>query len=271
MSVVLVTGGTGKVGRRLVASLRAGGIAHRVAARATGFAWNDAGTWSAALDDVSSVYLIAPTQAGDPSPAMIAFAQTAIALGVRRVVLQSASLLDADGPAMGQVHRWLRHNAPQWAVLRPSWFMQNFSEGPHLATIRGENAIYSATGDGRVPFIDARDIARCALAALTKADGPNADFVLTGPHTLSYDDVARSIGAAAGRHVVHRRVDAQDLAARHMAAGLSPLTAQILAGMDAAIAGGAEDRVTGAVVALTGDPPGDFDAFAHAAASAWRD
>jgi hypothetical protein len=43
---------------------------------------------------------------------------------------------------MEQVHRRLQQNAPQWAALRPSWFMQNFSEGQHLASIRDEDAIF---------------------------------------------------------------------------------------------------------------------------------
>lgn len=70
----------------------------------------------------------------------------ALSSGVRRFVLLSASSLEAGGPMMGQVHAYLQSMAPEWAVLRPSWFMQNFSEQQRLATIRDEGAIYSATG-----------------------------------------------------------------------------------------------------------------------------
>ncbi|HEV2604757.1 MAG TPA: ergot alkaloid biosynthesis protein, partial [Microvirga sp.] len=66
-------------------------------------------------------------------------------------------------PMMGEVHAWLATNAPEWAVLRPSWFMQNFSEGPHGRTIREESAIYSATDTGRVGFISADDIAEVGM------------------------------------------------------------------------------------------------------------
>ncbi len=171
---------------------------------------------------------------------------------------------------MGLVHRWLQDNAPQWAVLRPSWFMQNFSEGQHLSTIREDDAVYSAAQDGRVPFLDAEDIARVAQVLLTQATAPNAEFVLTGPRAITYDDVARGLGAAAGRPIAHRRVGAAELAARHRAAGLPEATAQILAMMDTAIAGGAENRVTDAVAALTGHPPADFGGFARANAALWR-
>lgn len=56
--------------------------------------------------------------------------------------------------------------------------MQNFSQQQHLTTIRDERAIYSATGEGRIPFIDAEDIAAVAAAALTQSHTPNGDAIL---------------------------------------------------------------------------------------------
>ena len=200
---------------------------------------------------------------------MIDFIERAVARGVKRFVLQSASLLPAGGPAAGQVHQWLLDNAEAWAVMRPSWFMQNFSEGRYLDSIRGANEIYSAAGDGRVPFIDADDIAACACAALTAAAAPNADFVLTGPQAITYDDVAASLSRAIGRTIVHRRISAEELAARYVARGMPPGAAQVLAGMDTMIAMGVEDRTTDAVEALTGHAPTSFDAFGKANAALW--
>jgi uncharacterized protein YbjT (DUF2867 family) len=184
-------------------------------------------------------------------------------------VLLSGSPIPAGGPLQGEVHTWLQTHAAEWAVLRPSWFMQNFSEGQHLATIREDDAIYSATADGRTPFIDADDIAAAALAALTRPQAPNADFILTGERALTYDEVAALIGAAAGRPIVHRRIEASEVAQRHRARGLPATTAQMLAIMDLAIAGGAEDRVTDAVQALTGRPAIRFEDFAQASVGAF--
>jgi nucleoside-diphosphate-sugar epimerase len=140
---------------------------------------------------------------------MIDFLELALKRGVSRFVLLSASLLPAGGPAMGQVHLWLEQNAAQWAVLRPSWFMENFSEGHHLRSLREERRIYSATESGRVPFISAEDIAAVAQAALTRENSFNLDFVLTGGEPISYDEVARSIGGAIGRAVSHTIESAQ--------------------------------------------------------------
>jgi ergot alkaloid biosynthesis protein len=270
---VLVTGGTGKTGRRLVAQLRERGVPCRVASRGSAsshsFDWTRPGTWERALVDVSAIYLVAPPLDGDPALAMIDFAARALKRSVSRFVLLSASLLPAGGPAMGQVHRWLQENAPEWAVLRPSWFMQNFSEGQHLATIRDEDSIYSAAQDGRVPFISADDIAAAALAALTRASSFNSDFVLTSSQAITYDEVAERISLAVGRTISHRRLSLDALAARYRSLGLGSIHALTLAAMDAAIAAGVENRVTDCVEHLTGRPPIAFDSFIEANSVKW--
>jgi len=269
--LVLVTGGTGKTGRRVAEQLAAAGVGVRVASRGgpQPFDWSNPGTWDAALDGVSAAYLVPPPLAGDVSATMIALVQAAMARGARRFVLLSGSPMPEGGPGVGQTHRWLLQNAADWAVLRPSWFMQNFSEGQHLATIRDEGAIFSATEDGRVPFINADDIAASAVAALTGPQPLNRDFILTGPAPISYDTVAQRIGEAAGRTIKHRRLSAEDLAAWYRSIGRPALLAQMLAIMDTLIAGGAEDRVTDSVLELTGRPPTDFDAFARVNAALW--
>jgi ergot alkaloid biosynthesis protein len=268
---VLVTGATGKTGRRLVAQLRAANIDVRAASRhgEVRYDWTARDTWDAALDGVRAAYLVAPT-VGDPVALVTDFVQAATARGVARFVLLSASVFEAGGFGMGQVHAYLRDHAKEWAVLRPSWFMQNFSEGTHHKAIVEEGAVYSATGDGRVPFIDAGDIAACAAACLTRAEAPNADFVLTSARPISYDEVAAAIGAAIGRPIVHRRISIAELAERHKAAGVQPFTAQGLAVMDGAIANGIEDRTTNAVETLAGRFPTRFDDFVRASVEAWR-
>jgi len=274
--LVLVTGGTGKTGRRVAAQLRERGVACRVGARAVvsgegarRFDWTDRATWDNALKSVSAIYLVAPPIAGDPAPMMIDFIQRARERGITWFVLLSSSLLPAGGPAMGTVHLWLQENVAEWAVLRPSWFMQNFSEGQHLATIRDEDSIYSATEDGRVPFVSADDIAASAVAALTCTSSFNTDFVLTSDRAITYDEIAERISRAIGRTISHRRLSAEALAERHRVRGMGQIFAQTLAAMDAAIAAGAEDRVTGCVEYLAGRSPITFDAFVEANMALW--
>ena len=145
------------------------------------------------------------------------FLQDALDQGVRRVVQLSSSALPEGAPGLGEVHRLVRSTMPEWTVLRPSWFMQNFT-GDHLVAqgVR-DGEIVTATGDGRVAFIDADDIAAVAGRALTDAIAHNTDHVLTGPPALSYAEAADdrrpaprppgSASAGAGRRLrlSHRR------------------------------------------------------------------
>ncbi|MGO4456035.1 NAD(P)H-binding protein [Streptomyces sp. M-16] len=272
ISATLVIGATGTTGRRVTAQLNAEG--HRVkaasrratpvdGAQAVRFDWNEPATWDDALAGVDRVYLVPPIGSSDPAAVMLPFLRKARAGGVRRAVLLSSSAIPAGGPAVGQVHEALPGLFEEWAVLRPSWFMQNFAgHTPHARSIREEGAIRTASGDGRVGFVDASDIAAVAVRALTDDQAPNADLLLTGPQALSYDEVAAIITEVTARPVAHRQLTFEQLRDR-WAAEIPLEFATMLAGMDRAIAEGAEDRTTDTVQRLTGRPPGTLHAFAE--------
>jgi uncharacterized protein YbjT (DUF2867 family) len=135
--------------------------------------------------------------------------------------------------------------------------------------IRADGRIVTATGDGRVAFVDAADIAAVAGHALRDTDPHNTAHVITGPQTLSYAEVAAIISQTSGRPVRHIDVGTAELADRLIASGYAPEFAAVLAALDAGIRDGAEDRTTGTVQRITGRPATDFRAFAAAHRSAW--
>ncbi|WP_170519019.1 ergot alkaloid biosynthesis protein [Ruegeria atlantica] len=274
-SSILVTGGTGKTGSRVVKQLRAKGLAPSVGTRSpqnkndVRFDWSDPSTFTDAFEGVRAVYLVAPTDTVDSLGAMQPGLEAALAAGVQRFVLLSASSLEEGGPMMGAVHAWLRSNAPEWAVLRPTWFMQNFSELHHRDPIRDESAIYTATEDGRVGFIDAGDIAACTTVLLVTPSVKNTDYILTGPEAISYDVVAETLSNQLGRKITHHRLTVDELARRHQSLGLPEEYARTLAAMDGVIAGGSEDRVTDSLLKLTGSRPTSIDQFVQQNMDAW--
>ncbi|MEU6325876.1 NAD(P)H-binding protein [Streptomyces sp. NPDC047049] len=273
---ILVTGASGTTGSRLVRRLTALGHPVRAAGRrapelpraqAVPFDWYDPATHDAALRGAAGLYLVPPTAAPEPAAVMIPFLERARSAGIRRVVLLSSSAIPAGGPGVGQVHAALPGLFDAWTVLRPSWFMQNFTGShPHAQSIRTSGVIMTATGKGRIGFIDADDIAAVAVHALTAEPAvPGADLVLTGPQTLSYDDIAVILTALTSSPVRHHPLTYDQLHDR-LAAGMPAAFAALLAGLDRAIADGSEDRVTDTVERLTGRPPRSFQEFA----AAWR-
>src|SRR5215208_3238169 len=90
---ILVLGGTGKTGRRIVDRLRAREVAVRVGSRSAEppFDWEDRATWAPALEGAAAVYVsYTPDLAVPGAPEAVgALAEQAVASGVRRVVLLS--------------------------------------------------------------------------------------------------------------------------------------------------------------------------------------
>lgn len=284
--IVLVTGGTGNTGAALTARLRQENIPVRTASRrpvqdtgaeGTGaalehvvFDWHDEATYGLALDGVERVYLVAPS--GDPNPArtMVPFLRRALGTGVRRAVLLSSSAIPEGGPALGEVHQAVHELMPEWSVLQPSWFMQNFTVGLHGASIKTGGEITTATGDGKVAFVDAGDIAEVAFRALADPAAHNRAHIITGPQALSYAQAAAIISDAAHKPVRHVSISPAQLRQRLAAAGIPESYAALLADLDEAIGHGAEDRVTSVVQDATGHPPRSLHDFARTYADAWR-
>ncbi|MEU6645338.1 NAD(P)H-binding protein [Saccharomonospora sp. NPDC046836] len=265
MREVLVIGATGTTGSRVAAGLTERGVPVRLATRtprAPGhirFEWADTNTHRLALKGVDAVYLIAPIGVADPVPVVEPLLHEAVESGVRRVVLLSSSAVTDQTPGLGALPRLVRTASPEWTVLRPSWFMNNFTGDHPVAQGVRAGEIVTATGSGRVGFVDAEDIAAVAVRALTDERPHNTDHLITGPQALNYTEAAAIITDVTGQPVIHRAVDVPELLERLSA--YPPEFAAILAALDADIAAGAEDRVTDTVARVTGRPAREFRTF----------
>lgn len=271
MSTVLVIGGTGATGSRVAALLREQSVAVRIGTRKPSdpgqvlFDWDEPATHGSAVAGADRVYLIPPVGVAEPASPVEKFLAEAVRAGVRRVVLLSSSAVPDGSSGLGALPALVRATMPEWAVLRPSWFMQNFvGRHPVAVGIRERGEIVTATGHGRVGFVDAADIAAVAVRALLDPVPHNTDHVITGPEALSYADACAIITETTGRVVGHRAISTAEMTARLADTGLSPEFAAILAGLDTDIRHGAEDRVAPTVRNLTGRPARSFRDFVSA-------
>jgi uncharacterized protein YbjT (DUF2867 family) len=177
---ILVLGGTGKTGRRVVDRLQAAGVPVRVGSRTAepGFDWDDRSTWTAALDGARAVYISYYPDLGVPGAreAIAAFTKHALGHGVRRLVL-----LSGRGEAEAQrAEEALQASGADWTIVRCSWFNQNFSESIFLEPVLSGTVMLPA-GDVGEPFVDAEDIADVAVTALTDDRHIGELYELTGP------------------------------------------------------------------------------------------
>jgi uncharacterized protein YbjT (DUF2867 family) len=145
------------------------------------------------------------------------------------------------------------------SVLRPSWFMQNFSEYVFLPTIVESGTIAAPTGDGREAFIHADDIADAAAATLLDpAAHAGAGYELTGPEALSFAEVAERIAQVAGRPVAHVDADPDEWVADAVAGGVPADYAGLLAGLLGVVREGHGAEPGDAVRRATGHEPRSF-------------
>jgi uncharacterized protein YbjT (DUF2867 family) len=265
---ILVLGGTGKTGRRVVERLRARDLPVRVGSRAgtPPFDWEDDSTWAPALDGVSSVYLSYFPDIAVPGAVDVvrAFAELAIRSGAPRIVLLSGR----GEPEAERAEQAVRDTGAQLTVLRATWFMQNFSEDYMLEhVLSGE--IRLPGGDVPTPFVDIDDLADVAVAALTDERHIGRLYELTGPDSLTFSDVAAVIAAASGRAVRYVPVSLEQHAAELRGHGVPDEVVDLLTYLFDEVVDGRNAGTTDGVREALGREPRDFAAYAAAAAGVW--
>lgn len=268
--LTLVLAGTGKTGRRVAAGLTDRGHAVRIGARSAEprFDWTDASTWDAALDDVQSVYLAySPDLAVPGALAHVeAFTAAAERHGVQRIVL-----LSGRGEELAeQSERVVLASAIPSTVVRAAWFAQNLSEDFMAEGVASGALVLPQTAVAE-PFIDARDIADIAIAALTEPGHEGQVLDVTGPELLTYDDVARILSEARGTTVAHVPLPLDVYLQGAAEQGVPEEIRELIAFLFTELMDGRNASTTDTVERVLGRPARRFADFAReaAAAGAW--
>jgi uncharacterized protein YbjT (DUF2867 family) len=274
---LLVLGATGHVGAPLVSALVAGGQKVKAASRqgkpvdgaeAVRFDYADPSTFETALEGVSRVFVLAPGGTVDPKPVLMPFLAKAIEHGVG-IVLQTVFGVDADDQIpYRQIELFLERSGSPLVILRPNWFADNF----HTFWLEGirDNVIAVPAADGRTSFIDVRDVAASAAAALATDRFDGQAFNLTGPAAQSYGDAAELISRAAGRPIAYASIDDEKFIGILTGAGVPADYASLLAAIYHPVRQGWTAAVTEDVKRLTGRAPRTLEVYVHDHAQAFR-
>ncbi|NNC70750.1 MAG: NAD(P)H-binding protein, partial [Flavobacteriaceae bacterium] len=164
------------------------------------------GDWSSiasALSNIDSVFLLT-----GPSMNKVdeqnGFIDLAKKEGIRKIVkipavgAQTGSKVHlADWH--GQIEDHLKNSGLEYIILRPHSFMQNMLM--HLDTIKNQNCFYESLGDSKIPMIDTRDIAQAAYDCLMRDDLNNQTYVLTGPSSISFEEMTKALSNATDRTI----------------------------------------------------------------------
>ena len=225
MTRVLVTGVRAKTGRPLAELLVArpgvevlGGSSDPSTGRTgggrpTASPRDDPAGWPAATEDVDAVYVVRPDR--PDAPELIGALLDGLPEQTHVVLLseQAADALAPDDWAV-RAEQAVRSSGRSWTMLRPSWFMQVFTDPRYYldqVAVSGELAFSS--GGASVAWIDARDIAAVAEHALLDPGQAGQVHELSGPAALSLPRTAELLSAATGHPVTHREVSIADVVA----------------------------------------------------------
>ncbi len=271
--MTLVLGATGKTGRRVLERLQARGVATRSGSRSADipFDWEARETWEPALEGVDAVYIsYYPDLAVPGSVDLVGgFARLAAERGVRRLVL-IAGRGEEEAERCEQVVR--EAGAPEWTIVRATWFSQNFSEAfMREALLDGVLALPVA--DIPEPFVDADDIADVAVAALTEPGHHGETYELTGPRLLTFADAVAEIAEASGRELSFQTIPLDTFRAALTDVGVSSDELWLLTYLFTEVLDGRNAKLADGVQRALGREPRDFREYARdaAAAGAWED
>ena len=261
----LVIGAGGKTGRRVTDRLIAEGVRVRPASRSgeTRFDWEDQASWAQALAGVEAAYITYYPDLAFPGAADIvgAFADQAVASGVRRLVLLSGR----GEPGARQAELRVQQSGADWTIVRCAFFNQNFSETFVDAVRYGRLAMPG--GETAEPFLDADDIADVVVASLTDDRHIGELYELTGPRLLTLGEAAAELGSAVGRAVQYVPVTAEEYASELVTHGIPEPEAVPISELIAEVLDGRNSHLTDGVQQAIGRPPRDFADYARDAAA----
>lgn len=286
MSVVnriLITGATGNIGGQVVSQLLAAGVQVRALVRnphAAGLPpqvevapgdFTAPYTLDKCLDGIDTVFLVWVAPAEAVAPAFKRIAKRA-----RRIVFLSAPLKTAH-PLFQQpnpsrtraemIERLIETSGLQWTFLRPGMFAEN-SLGWWAPQIRAGDVVRWPHLEVPTAPIDERDVAAVAVRTLCEDGHSGAEYVLTGPQSLSQFEQIDTIGSVLGRSLRIEEISPEDWL-RELPGFLPSFVAQYL--LDAwAAAVGRPAFVTSTVAELTGVPARPFLEWASDHAAQFR-
>ena len=287
---ILVTGSTGTIGSQVLAHLQGRNVEVRALTRSPETAQLPSGVTPvrgdladvdsvrAALDGITTLFLLAPNVADELTQAMLTL-KLAHEAGVKGIVYLSVLKGEAyaDVPHFAgkyTVERMIEALDLPATILRPAYFIQNdLRMKDALLKFGAYGAPIGAKG---LSMVDTRDIGEAAAIELTRrarsaAPLARETYTLAGPDALTGEAIAAIWSEALGRAIRYGGDDlnAMEQRMKTMLPGWHALDLRLMFGRyqtDGAIAS-ADDLAR--LTKLLGRAPRSYSAFARDAAAQW--
>lgn len=276
--MLLVVGANGHVGRAVVSELAGQEHPLRAFVRNPGTFdirapnvdiavgnLSDVGSVQRALEGVDTAFLASTFDPSLPD-LQIRFIELAKAAGVRRIVQLSGTGADMHRCCVrafswyGQVERALLASGLQHTRLRPTFLMQILLKDAHSIATQG--VICGPYRNVPWLWVDARDVAGVAAAALIDDRHAGQIYAITGAEALTFADLAARLAVVLNKPVRYHDITANEMRGRLQAAGTPPaMIAAALEIWDAYVSGFLRIEPTSVVNDITGRVPRSVEEF----------
>jgi NAD(P)H dehydrogenase (quinone) len=250
-----VTGATGQFGRLAIASLfRRVGAGEIIAlardpAKAVdleelgitvrAFDYDAPDGLEASLDGVTRLLLVSSDMPDRRVAQHKAVIDAAVGAAVDVIAYTSIIHADTNPISLAESHReterMIAVSGLSHAILRNSWYIENYLIGADAAIAQG--ALLGSSGTGMISAATRADYADAAAAVLTQVPGDNPVYELAGDEAFTLYDVASVLSEVAGRTVVYRDLPEPAYRAALIDAGMPAGLAAALAEYSAKAAG----------------------------------
>ncbi len=282
MTLIAVTGATGKLGTATIGYLLERGVAPnnivavvRDPAKASAHAarglqvrrgdYTDPGSLEQALRGVERLAFISTSALGDERllhHGNVVKAAVAARVGhifYTSVIKPAAVAKFAASPGHFQTEVMVRDSGIPWTFLRNNLYLDlvPLMFGESLTT----GKLLHNGGDGRIGFAARQDIANGFAAALTSDGHANRAYAITAQSPYSLGDVARALGKASGKSVTYEAVSSQQLRDGMSAKGVPPPIIEMSVALGEAVRAGEFDAGSNDLAGLMGSKPMTLDQF----------
>ncbi len=279
---ILITGATGNVGIEVIKSLKRLSLPLNITAglrnivsdkikikeyniNAIKFDITDSSTFSAAFQNIDTVFLLRPPQISDVKKYFEPFINSAIEAGIKHIVFLSVQGVEKSSVIPHhKIEKLIVNSKIPYTFLRPAYFMQNFTTTLYDDLVN-KRRIYLPAGNAKFTLVDVSDIGNVAAAVLTNtASHTNKIYELTCNEKFTFYEMVAKLSNGLGIKInfVSPNLFAFYLTKRKEKMPVMLILVMIMLHYLPRFQ--KEPRVTDCIELVTGKPPTTFEHFIDA-------
>ena len=271
MTLIAVTGSTGRVGGRVARLLADVGTEQRLVVRDPSRAprldrteiavahYADADAVRQALEGVDVAFMVSGSESEHRVDEHRAFIEGARLAGVGHVVYTSFLGAAPDSTFTLARDHWTTERILAASGMAVTCLRDNFYADVMPDYVGADGVLRGPAGEGRVSLLAAADVADAAVAVLRDPSSHrDTAYDLTGPEALSFSEIAEILGNETGRHTSYVAETVDEAYVSRAGYGAPPWQVDAWVSTYTAIASGELAEVSPWVRDLTGHAPRDL-------------